>query len=235
MGKKRQRGFTLLELMVSITIVSLLAATALFAWRASVSGWEKANVELERNRTVLAVHELLTEQIASMAPYQAQIERGGQVMFFEGEAETARFVSRYSLRDRAASGLYLVEYHIAEQKDGTRQLLFQEEPLRGGEELAARIAGLDTESGAPRVLFRPFEAGAAALVLLKGLAECRFEYYQAATPNQQGAWTNGWKGSFDELPQAVRLIAMKQSEASDLEPVAITAVVRNYARRQQPR
>ena len=232
--KAPEAGVTLLELLVSITIVSLLATTALFAWRVGVSGWEKASIQLERDRTVLAVHELLTEQIASMTPYQTPIEQGGQILFFQGEEETARFVSRYSLTHRSASGLYLVEYHVAEQQDGTRQLLFREEPVRGVEELGARVAGRDAESGVLRTRFHPFERGEAARVLLEGLQECRFEYYQPATPTRPGSWTSDWHGGANEIPPAIRIHALAPKDAGDLKPVTITAMVRNYARRQPP-
>ena len=232
MGNRKQAGVTLLELLVAITIVSLLATTALFAWRVGVSGWEKASTQLEHDQTVLAVHELLTRQIASMTPYQAPSERGGQVMFFQGEAETARFVSRHSLRERAASGLYLVEYHVTEQADGTRQLVLQEKPVAGTEELAARVAGIEAESGVMRVRFQPFARGSEAVVLLEGLRECRLEYYQGPTPGRPGAWTSEWIGNANEVPTAMRIRATGREDSGDLEPVTITVMVRNHARRQ---
>jgi prepilin-type N-terminal cleavage/methylation domain-containing protein len=228
-----EAGVTLLELLVSVTIVSLLATTALFAWRAGVSGWEKASVRLEHDRTVLAVHELLTEQIASMTPYVAPMERGGRVMFFQGEADTARFVSRHSLTHRAASGLYLVEYHVTEQENATRQLLIQEEPLWGPGELTARVIGIDTESGVMRVRFQPFERGPEAAVLLEGLRECRFEYYERGTPASPGTWTSEWSGNPNEVPSAMRIHAIAAEDSGDLKPVTITAKVQNYASRQQ--
>ena len=51
--QKAGAGFTLLELLVSITIVSLLATTVLFGWRIAASAWQKANIHLQRSRTVL--------------------------------------------------------------------------------------------------------------------------------------------------------------------------------------
>ena len=227
-----EAGITLLEMLVSITIVSLLATTALFAWRAGVSGWEKASALLEGDRTVLAVHQLVSEQIASMTPYQAPLQQGGRVMFFQGEAETARFVSRYSLTHRGASGLYLAEYHVAEQQDGTRQLLFREEPVWRGAELGAKIAGRETESGVMRTRFLPFEGGATAVVLLERLAECRFEYYRPATAGRPGAWTDEWTGGGNEMPSAMRIHALAREDAGNLKPVTIAATVWNYAQRR---
>ncbi|MGH9783208.1 MAG: PulJ/GspJ family protein, partial [Terriglobia bacterium] len=118
-----EAGVTLLELLVSITIVALLAATALFAWRVGVSAWEKAGTQLEKGRHVLSAHQLLQEQIASMVPYEAWTQQGARAVFFQGEGQTARFVSRTSLAHRAASGLFLIEYHVTEADGGTKQLL----------------------------------------------------------------------------------------------------------------
>ena len=228
---KAEAGVTLLELLVSMTIVALLATTALFAWRVGVSAWEKANEQLEHDRTVLAAHHLVSEQIASMLPYQAQVERGGRVLFFQGEAETARFVTRYSLTHRAASGLYLAEYHVAEQTDGTKQLLLQETPVWGNEELGARIAGRESEAGVLRTQFHPFERGPATVVLLEGLEECRFEYYLPATPGRPGSWTEAWSGGGDNVPAAMRIHAVPREDSGKLSPVTIAAAVRNTTRR----
>lgn len=231
MSREKQRGVTLLELLVAITIVALLAATSLVAWRAGVSGWEKASVKLEHDRAVMAVHQVVSEQMASMMPYEVLVERVGQVMFFQGEAETARFVSRYSLANRAASGLYLIEYHVVDERDGRRQLVLQENLIRSAAELAAKVAGIDAETGVIRVRFHAFEQGPAAVVLLDGLDDCRFEYYNAPRVGVPGNWTSEWIGSANEIPTAMRIRAAKK-DMGNLEPVTIAARVRNFAKRQ---
>lgn len=248
MRNRLQRGVTLIELLVSITIVGLLAATALIAWRVSVSAWERAEDRLEHDRAVLAVHQLVAEQIASMTPYQTRLEQRGNVLFFQGEPETARFVSRYSLSHRAASGLYLVEYRVVEEvltqgnrEQGTgngqqglgngavKQLLLQETPLWGGEQVVAKVAGVDNVSGILRMRFAPFEAGPAMVVLAEGLAECRFEYYVPATNRQSGRWVDQVSELGNELPRAMR-ISMAAAESGNLQPVTIAAAIRNFVR-----
>jgi prepilin-type N-terminal cleavage/methylation domain-containing protein len=233
MGSRLQRGVTLIELLVSITIVGLLAATALIAWRVSVSAWERAEARLEHDRGVLAVHQLVAEQIASMTPYQVQLQQRGRLLFFQGEPETARFVSRYSLTHRAASGLYMVEYHVVEQRNGSlegaKQLLLQETPLSWTGQVAATVAGIDNESGILRMRFVPFEAGPAIVVLAEGLAECRFEYYIPAANRQPGGWVDRVAELGSELPRAIR-IQMAARESANLEPVTIAATIRNFAR-----
>ena len=238
-----ETGVTLLELLVSITIVSLLSATALLAWRVGVSAWEKAAAQLQKGRSVLAAHQLLQEQIASMVPYEAWPEQRGRVVFFQGEAETVRFVSRYSLTHRAASGLYLIEYHVAAQEDGSpsttlsstalgtgRQLLLKETPVRGNVELGALIRDIESHPEGVRLRLPPFERDPETVVLLEGLQECRFEYYRLAPTGEQGIWTDEWVNRPNEVPPAMRIHVVSSGKAGDLTPVTIVAAVRNFAR-----
>ena len=224
---------TLLELLVSITIVSLLATTALFAWRVGSSAWQKASKQLEKDRTVLAVHQLLEEQIASMVPYQALTESGAREVFFQGEPGTARFVSRYSLAHRATSGLYLIEYQVAEQTDGTKQLLLNESPVWGSQELGTSLAGTENRSQGLVRKYLPFERGPQTVVLLEGLQECRFEYLRIPGPNQPGTWTDQWTVRNDEVPQAMRIDARSAAGSGELKPATIVAAVRGFSRRHE--
>lgn len=228
-----EAGITLLELLVSITIVSLLATTALFAWRVGSSAWQRASKRLEKDRTVLAVHQLLEEQIASMVPYPAVSESGAREVFFQGEPGTARFVSRYSLAHRSTSGLYLIEYHVVEQPEGTKQLLLNESPVWGSQELGTLLGTAEnTPQGSVRK-FLPFARGPQTIVLLDGLQECRLEYYRIPGPNQPGTWTDQWTVRSEEAPQAMRIHARAPADPGELRPVTIVATVRNFSRRRE--
>ncbi len=135
-------GFTLMELLVSITVVSLLATGILFGWRVASAAWQKAGLHLEKQRKAQATHQLLQEQMASMVPYAARTSQGTLEVFFQGEPQAARFVSRYSLVHRARAGLYRVEYQVAAEANGAYQLLLNETPVAGPEELSALVIGV---------------------------------------------------------------------------------------------
>jgi len=88
-------------------------------------------------------------------------------------------------------------------------------------------------SGMARTRFVPFEGGETAVVLLEGLAECRFEYYyQPEAPGRPGAWADGWIGGGNEMPSAMRIHATAREDSGDLKPVTIAAAVWNNARRR---
>ena len=226
-------GFTLLELLVSITVVSLLALTILFAWRVAAAAWQRANDRLARQRTVLATHQLLQEQMASLVAYPVRAPGGGLELFFQGEPGAARFVSRYSLAHRTRSGFYRIEYKIEEQAGGTRRLLMNEYPVTSREELGDLIAGVEMNSGRRLLQFRPFEERPETTTLLEGLEECRFEYYPAAALSQPAVWTDRWAASANELPQAMAIRAVARAAGGRLRPVSIVAAVQQNARPQQ--
>jgi hypothetical protein len=155
-------------------------------------------------------------------------------VFFQGEAQTARFLSRYSLAGRAGSGLYLIEYQVADGADGTKQLLLNEVPVRNAmDQGRLRVGAEQTEAG-PVQRFAPFERRESTRALLEGMGEIRLEYYRPATGADSGGWVGQWVARRDELPRgmAVRLRAPGQGDR--LAPVSVAAEVPSFTRRQQP-
>jgi len=227
------QGFTLLELLISFTIVALLATTVLFGWRIAASAWQKANLYSLRSRTVLETNQLLQEQIASMVPYQAITSAGNPETFFQGEPQSARFLSRYSLAGRAGSGLYRIDYQIAEGAGGTKQLLLNEFPVRSREELGALIAGAETNNVERMLRFYPFERGPQTVTLLEGLRECRLEYYQPPVPPQPGYWRDHWSSNSGELPRGMAIRVLAPEQPDYLIPISIVAAIRDFSNRKQ--
>ena len=222
-------GFTLLELLVSITIVSLLATMVLFGWRIASSAWQKANVYMQRSRTVLETHQLLQEQMASMVPYQVRTQQGIAQLFFQGDPQTARFLSRYSLAGRASSGLYRIEYQIVDGAGETKQLLLNEFPVNSQEELGALLAEEEANPITGMLKFLPFERGPQTGSLLEGIRDCHFEYYRPPTLTEPGSWADQWVGPNGELPRGMAIRVTTSSDSGDLHPISIVAAIRDFS------
>jgi prepilin-type N-terminal cleavage/methylation domain-containing protein len=226
---RRSSGFTLMELLVSMTVLSLLVTTILFSWRIAVGAWQKASTHLARSRTVLAVNQLLQEQMASMVPYRVAPSTGLTVLFFQGEAQTARFLSRYSLAGRSNSGLYRIEYQIVDGPDGTKQLLMNEYTVRSREELASLITPPDPTLATQLFRFAPFQRTPQTFTLLEGLKECRFEYYKPPLLPDPAVWVSRWTSIQGELPQGMAIRLVSPADSADLKPVSIVAAIRNFS------
>jgi prepilin-type N-terminal cleavage/methylation domain-containing protein len=228
-GASTSAGFTLLELLISMTVLSLLATTILFGWRIATSAWQKANTYLAASRLVTETNHLLEEQIASMLPYQARTDIGN-IVFFQGEPKTARFVSRYSLEGRSSSGLYEIEYQLEEENDRSCHLLLNESPVTSMDQLGLVVRGNEsTPTGGTVRRFAPFEKNARTITLLQGTSECRFEYYQPATPGTKGVWTEQWP-AVEFLPTAMAIRLAESSQSNKLKPVTLVAAIRNNSK-----
>ena len=167
--------------------------------------------------------------MASMVPYQVPVSQGREELFFQGEPQTARFLSRYSLAGRAGSGLFRIEYQIEEGANGTKQLLLNEFPVRSREELGALFAAAET-TPTPRVpRYLPFERGPQTVTLLEGLRECRFEYFQPSPPPEPSSWNEQWTGLNGELPRGMAIRIVASAESADLTPVSIVAAIRYFS------
>src|SRR3954451_16919276 len=64
MTKSPRAGVTLIELLVAMTLLSLLAVGVLFGLRIGLGAMERTNNRLQTNRKVLGVERVLTQQIA---------------------------------------------------------------------------------------------------------------------------------------------------------------------------
>lgn len=222
-------GFTLLELLVAMTVVSLLATSVLFSWRVASSAWQKVNNRLETDRTILATYQLLQEQMAAMIPYPARTLQGTRELFFQGEPDAARFVSRYSLARRARSGLYAIEYQVEQETDGSKQLLLRETPLTGSDALSEVLLGAEIGPEGKILKFRPFERDSQVVVLFENLQECRFEYYRPGAGQELEGWVEQWRPRQDELPRAMRIQAVVRAESGTLGVGSLVAAIRNFS------
>jgi general secretion pathway protein J len=228
----RASGFTLLELLVAMTVVSLLTTAILFGWRIAAGSWGRVNELVDEQRRIQSVHELLDQQIANMVPIAPWLREGNSSVFFQGERDTARFVSRYSLLHRGRSGLYRVEYHVAQGEDGFQRILLNEAPMHDLASVGSLLRSVEQSAGGRILRFAPFSQRQETRVLLSGLAECFFEYLRPAGA-EPASWTSDWADRGSELPRAMAVRIDARPAGNELHAVSVVASIANYAGRAQ--
>ena len=87
-------GFTLIELMVAMTLLAMMLTLLYGAFFLGHRAAEKAEARFDRNQTLRAVEEFLGGLIRSAYPYRAP---GGQAVLFTGEESNLTFVSSVSM------------------------------------------------------------------------------------------------------------------------------------------
>lgn len=230
---KGRRGVTLLELLIAVTLVSLLSTGMLFAIRTGLDALEGVGRRVQENRRMTGAYRILEQQFGSFLPARARCGEGsggGAALqpFFQGDPGVMRFVSAYSLEGAYRGLPVMVELLVAPGEGGRGvRLLVNETPYRG-----AAVAGLfceppamDPAAGLPRLRFAPAAPQPGSFVLADRLAYCRF-FYEEAPFEQNARWLPYWART-DMWPSAVRVeLAPLDNDASRVQPLSLTARLR---------
>jgi general secretion pathway protein J len=92
-----EKGFTLLELLISLTIVSIIVLLIFSALRIGIRAWEKGEKDIDFIQQKRIVREMLEKQLKSVVPYRINIkENNKDVLLFRGDESTLEFVSSVS-------------------------------------------------------------------------------------------------------------------------------------------
>jgi prepilin-type N-terminal cleavage/methylation domain-containing protein len=217
-----QKGFTLIELMISITLVAALATGMMMAMRTSLLSMEKINSRLQFNRRVMGMEHILTRQIGGVMPVTSDCG-SARVPIFNGTPTSLRLVSSYSMAEGARGYPQFDEFKVVQSGGGLRLVVTEHlytgpastAPFCGGQAL---LPGL----GAPL-----------AYVVADRLASCTFTYREQI-PDQLPS--SNWLPSWDrqDLPAAVKIEMTPLDSSPALLPVMnvtvpirITRQVRN--------
>ena len=230
---KREAGVTLMELLIAITLLSMLSVGMLIALRVGLSAMNKADSKLMSNRRVASVERILEEQIGGIMPVTADCQPQAEgpparIAFFEGAAESMRLASTYSLQQGARGLPMILEFQVVPGENGEGVRLVVNERIYTGPRGAGLLCtgyGPDPETGAPAPRFLPIQVGAASFVLADKLAYCRFQYRTVLPPPELSRWIVRWTKPV--LPSAVRIeMAPLVPDASRLQPVTLTIPIR---------
>jgi hypothetical protein len=224
---------TLIEVVIAITLVGILMTGMLFAMRISLNALGKADGRLIANRRVVGAQRALEQEIAGLLPATAQLEPGAQgqaglkAVFFQGEPESMRFVSTYSLREASRGTPRILEFKVIPGgESGGVRLIVNESPYTGPWSTGAMVTGRETIDGASVTTFRPIETGPNSFILADRLVSCRFFFQERRPQPEYQRWDEVWIKSAS-FPTAIRVEMQPQNtDPTQLKMISITAPVR---------
>jgi Prokaryotic N-terminal methylation motif len=229
--KGHRAGLTLLEVVIAVSLLSLLMVGVMTSLRLGLSALGKTNSQLMANRRAAGAQRVLEGQLEGFMPVIALY--GGspgapptiKMPFFQGEPQSMRFVSSYSLQEAARGLPRILEFQVIPGKDGEGvRLVVNENPYTGPASAGIFCLGKgpDPLSGVESFRFRPIEIGARSFVLADRLAFCRFTYQEAPPPPAPVKWTPSWV--LTRWPGAIRIEMAPLDEGGPrLRPVSVTA------------
>ncbi len=220
-GCSQQRGFTLLELLLTMAILVLIVGIMGSAFQLSVRSWEKGEEHVEKFRRTRIVMDLVAQQVKSFYPYLAQ-EEEKQFIAFEGTAQSLKFVSPQSLQQYVIAGLKWVQYFVEDGEEG-KTLVVQESTVTGKDFLGTEAEPLEEGTGIP---------------LLQGLVNLTFEYYVVTYDEEgnpgEGEWLEEWSwkdkegeeedGEGMSTLEAIKITIEEKSEAEEDGEAITTAM-----------
>jgi general secretion pathway protein J len=197
-GARRTSGFTLVEVVRALVVMSILMVGVAMGLRMGIVAWEKGEARAEEHQRLRGVVRLLTEEIASADPYPVMFQ-GQRTYPFHAESNALSFVSASTRESSGRGGLALIKYELGfEPKEGWK-LMRIEAPLPNGEEI------LDWQRSA--------HGGSA---LMEGLGEVRFFYHRKPrSGDARSEWLERWDPMAEEgLPNGV-LVRISSMDPTD--------------------
>ncbi len=187
------RGFTLLELIIAITLSGLIMVLAFSAMRLAISSWrtvESVDASLEELQVVQGFLRRQLEQARSMT----RTNQSEQNTTLKGNARALNFIAPMPGSRLGVWGLYRFTLAFVPVDSGTNLQITYWLALPPAD--PDRIAG----EAQTRILLRDLESGA-------------FSYYGTPTAKEPATWHDEW-ASDASLPQLVRVRLLSRDKAN---------------------
>lgn len=170
------RGFTLLELLISITMLALITGIMGFTLSMAHRTLDKGERKIHYLERVKASFSLVESQIISLFPYQYDDEGEKKLLFYGGK-DKLMFTSNYSLW-RGTRGNTLVTYDIQTNEKGKQFLRITEQ-----------IIGLEAKN---------------ETILFDDCTSINFEYF-LKNAFEEGKWVEEWPADEKGLPDKIKI------------------------------
>jgi len=182
---RRTAGFTLVELLLAITLMSILLGLTYTGLRAATRSSQQGELLLAAGGELRASHQFIRRQLNQMLalPYAVTEDAEELRVVFEGDARHIQYVAPMP-GYLGAGGPQVQLIEVVNADDGELLIQFSHALLQGFEE--SRLYDRDP------------------VILLDGVSSAGFEFLTMDEEGELIGWTSSWDQQ-DTLPVAVRL------------------------------
>jgi general secretion pathway protein J len=182
--RRQDRGFTLLEALVALLVLSLIMTAAFGALRIGGRSWEAGLAYTNETEELRSITGFLRRQFGQLLTTTWQDDAEKRIAF-EGENDRVRFIAP-APQQLDAAGLLMFTLS-AEYDDLDRRLILSHAPLDPGAE------GFDASPEAER------------LVLMEDLEKVSFSYYGRKQTTDSPGWHARWEVDAEVFPEMIRI------------------------------
>lgn len=179
------RGFTLIEMLVALTLFALLSVMLLGGLRFGTRATSAGTAQQEWSAEIATTANFLRNQLADAQPIDISGNTAQPAIAFDGSADSVEFVGLPPAH-LALGGLHKFTITVEKNDAGVRQLVV--------------IWRLIRSDGTTTTLSDPHRS-----VLLDRVAAVEFSYFGGSTSDETPDWHDSW----NEMPQLPLLIRLR--------------------------
>jgi hypothetical protein len=223
-------GVTLVEVLIAVTLLSLLTLGMLMVMRVGLMAYSKTGDKLMDDRRITGAQRILEDELMGLIPVTPPCSGNKDTAslhfnFLQAEAQRMRMVSAYSLQEGWRGHPQILEFQVIPGKDGHGVRLVVNEipysPNTAGRSCVGVAPAPDLGVSVP--VFAPIETGPKSFVLADQLEFCRFSYYSGkGKTDDPFVWRpqatgRGWPAGI-----RIEMVAL-EPDPSRLQPITVTA------------
>ncbi len=183
-----QGGFTLLEMLIAMTLLGLVMTMVFGGLRLGTRAWEASDISATNLARLEAVHGFLRRSLAASATVIASDDKGKRLILFDGDGQRLEFATLLPPY-LGIGGFHRLTLTVSgEGKD--RRLALKSRLYQG--------MGVGTDGGTAKA------GDGEETILMEGIAGIELAYFGALEGNSDPGWHRDWRQAA-ALPELIRL------------------------------
>lgn len=186
LDKHRITGFTLLELLIAMSLLGFILALLFGGMRLGARSWDAGEIRAENSTHLSLLQGFLRRELSQITPFHWK-KKADMNLAFIGQPDNVKLVAPIAVR-LGAGGLFLIGLELVQDNDVSQ--------------LVMRRAIPDADS----VDFTALEK-AEKIVLADHVEELSFAYFGADTKDAEPQWRDQWgdRDTQQRLPYLIRV------------------------------
>ncbi|CAN5495318.1 N/A [soil metagenome] len=180
---RKAGGFTLMELLIAITLLGFILVLLFGGMRLGARIWDAGELRSENNTHLSLVQSFVRRELSQIHPYRWKKKPTPEYAFV-GESGKLNFVAPV-VAQLGPGGLHLVRLEVVKDKDSGQLVMIKQVP----EADSADFSALD---------------GAEKIVLAEKAESVSFSYFGADSKDAEPQWTDKWDNG-KRMPFLIRM------------------------------
>jgi prepilin-type N-terminal cleavage/methylation domain-containing protein len=191
----KTRGFTLLEMLIALTLMGLLFTALFSAFYTLSRSWDATDSRISQTEDRRLIAEFLRRQLSQAMVVKITNDKADKVYAFEATAEHIRYAAPLQPLQHQG-GIFLIELSIVSSKAG-KALAMRYAPYR------------------PELTWDEAFKAVEPVPIYDQLKDASFAYFGAATEGKEAEWQDEWQ----DIPFYPQLVKIDLADAQQVWPL----------------